>query len=945
MTVAELRPPRVFISYSHDSAEHAARVLRLANELRHNRIDAVIDQYFTSPPEGWPAWMDAHIRDDDFVVLVCTETYYRRVIRKEAPGIGFGVAWEGGLIYNHIYRAKVDLTRFVPVLLNGGSPDYIPEILSGTIYHAETPDGFEGLLRRLFERPGAVMPPLGKLPPLPQLGERRPLAELSGVPELPPHFVARSAEVAALAEKLLATNGSLVGVTGVATKLGLQGMGGIGKSVLAAAVVREDAVRAAFPGGVFWLALGQTPDLLTRQASLYSLLTSKTADFKDAQDGRLKLQQVLRGRDCLVVLDDVWRLADAEAFNVLDTEARLLLTTRDGAIVRAIGASEHEVARLGRPQSLRLLAETARIAEDDLPAVADAIARECGDLPLALALAGGMIGGQEDMWHPVLDVLRAADLEQIEGEFPGYPYPHVFTAVEASVEALGSDKERYLDLAIFPEDVPIPQTVLAALWSGSGSGTLQNRARINRFRDRSLVQIAADGSVTMHDLQQDFVRKRAGDLAGRHRRLVEAWRNQCRDGWARGPTDDYFFRYLPLHLHQAGLDKELRELLLDPCWMTAKLGAIDVLAVISDYDRLPGDEDLNLVHVALQLSAASLTRDTSQLAGQLKGRLWGLERPRVAALVAGIEQQVRRTWLSPQTRTLTPPGGAPIVGHAGSVPALAVSPDGTRAVSGSSDCTVRLWDLLTYAELSCLEGDASPVSALALTHDGTRVLSAHRDHTLRLRDVATGAELRCLRAHRRKIVALAMMPDGTRAVSASADRTLRLWNLTTGDELRCLGGYKDWVMALAVMPQGTGVVSASSDGTLRLWDLETDPELRRLEVHENWMLALAVTPDGTRVVSGASDCTLGLWDLTTCAELRRFKGHEDQVNAVSVTPDGTKVLSGSSDRTLRLWDMVSGEEVCCYSADGAILSTACASNTTFVAGSVDGGVHMLKLTT
>ncbi len=95
-----------------------------------------------------------------------------------------------------------------------------------------------------------------------------------------------------------------------------------------------------------------------------------------------------------------------------------------------------------------MLAQTAGVAEADLPAEADAIADECGDLPLALALAGGMIGGQADMWGLVLDALRKADIEQIEGEFPGYPYPHVFAAIEASVNALDADRERYLDLAI-----------------------------------------------------------------------------------------------------------------------------------------------------------------------------------------------------------------------------------------------------------------------------------------------------------------------------------------------------------------------------------------------------------------------------------------------------------------------------------------------------------------
>ena len=72
------------------------------------------------------------------------------------------------------------------------------------------------------------------------------------------------------------------------------------------------------------------------------------------------------------------------------------------------------------------------------------------------------------MWPLVMQALRQADLEQIEGEFPGYPYPHVFAAIEASVNFLGVDQERYLDLAIFPDDVPIAEATLSALWADGG---------------------------------------------------------------------------------------------------------------------------------------------------------------------------------------------------------------------------------------------------------------------------------------------------------------------------------------------------------------------------------------------------------------------------------------------------------------------------------------------
>src|SRR5258708_30695749 len=73
----------VFISYSWDSESHVQAVLELSNRLRSEGIDCVLDQYEVSPPEGWPLWMDKKIRDSRLVLTVCTETYYKRVMKDE----------------------------------------------------------------------------------------------------------------------------------------------------------------------------------------------------------------------------------------------------------------------------------------------------------------------------------------------------------------------------------------------------------------------------------------------------------------------------------------------------------------------------------------------------------------------------------------------------------------------------------------------------------------------------------------------------------------------------------------------------------------------------------------------------------------------------------------------------------------------------------------------
>jgi hypothetical protein len=58
--------PKVFVSYSHDSVEHAQRVLALANQLRTDGVEGWIDQYVQDPEEGWISWMALRYRSAIF---------------------------------------------------------------------------------------------------------------------------------------------------------------------------------------------------------------------------------------------------------------------------------------------------------------------------------------------------------------------------------------------------------------------------------------------------------------------------------------------------------------------------------------------------------------------------------------------------------------------------------------------------------------------------------------------------------------------------------------------------------------------------------------------------------------------------------------------------------------------------------------------------------------
>ncbi|GJG87325.1 hypothetical protein tb265_25060 [Gemmatimonadetes bacterium T265] len=157
-------PPRVFVSYSHDSDAHRARVLTLADRLRtHDRIDARLDRYVEgTPAETWPIWMAHQIEDADFVLVVCTAAYERRALKRELPGKGLGAAWEGGIVTQLVYEHQGRTTKFVPVVFGDSDLAHIPVFLRGaTHYDVSAESGYQALYDYLTGYHDTPMPALG----------------------------------------------------------------------------------------------------------------------------------------------------------------------------------------------------------------------------------------------------------------------------------------------------------------------------------------------------------------------------------------------------------------------------------------------------------------------------------------------------------------------------------------------------------------------------------------------------------------------------------------------------------------------------------------------------------------------------------------------------------------------------------------------------------------
>jgi len=248
-------------------------------------------------------------------------------------------------------------------------------------------------------------------------------------------------------------------------------------------------------------------------------------------------------------------------------------------------------------------------------------------------------------------------------------------------------------------------------------------------------------------------------------------------------------------------------------------------------------------------------------------------------------------------------------GHEGTVNTLAITPDGQKVVSGSSDLQLLVWNLASGKCIDRALAHANNVNVLTITPDGRKVISGGDDSRLRIWDLSSMEcqqvlEIDKVHTHINYVNALAVTPDGCQVVSSSFDRKLRVWDLASGKCVKTLEAHSSYVNALAITQDGKRMVSAESD--LLLWDLNSGKLLHTFEGHTKSVQALAITPDGYRIVSGSLDKSVRVWDLTSGECLCILKGHTESVQALAITPDGYRIVSGSLDKSVRVWDLTSG---------------------------------------
>jgi cytochrome c len=288
---------------------------------------------------------------------------------------------------------------------------------------------------------------------------------------------------------------------------------------------------------------------------------------------------------------------------------------------------------------------------------------------------------------------------------------------------------------------------------------------------------------------------------------------------------------------------------------------------------------------------------------------------------------------------------AQLRGHGGPVRALAITQDGTSAISGSFDTSAIRWSLEKGAAAQVLRFHDGAVNAVALLRDG-RAVTSGEDTRIVIWKPGEPKPAIVLQGHKAPVVSLAVSPDSAMLASASWDHTARLWPLA-GGEPRVLEGHKDNVNGVAFTPDGKSVVTAGYDATLRIWPLAGGaPEVITLPTPLNTVaiapdgeivaagadgkvyfltangkprgeveigtvpiIAVTISPDGKLVAAAGIRGSVAIIDRAARNIERTLVGPGLPVWSVAFFPDGRTLLTGGTDRMIRRWDAIKGEPI------------------------------------
>jgi tetratricopeptide (TPR) repeat protein len=523
----DLGPP-VFVSYASD--DRARYVEPLVEHLRQS-YSVWADWRSLVPGDPFEDEIEQGLRSCAALIAVLSESSVERewplrewrsaVERYFAPVVPF-VVEEKALEKRPRCLRHLHYQKAFPVETTGGRAEYRREVLGGLQ---------EALESHLLPRGQVMIDPWRTAAGAGQSPALRPVGR---------SFVGREIELRRLV-RAIGYGVLLYGGTRQEETVIVHGVGGVGKSMLAAELARRIGPR--YPGGVILERRGRRPEQ-DLKAVLCKWSGYLTGTPPSAIEPEVLRRQMHRAGTLLVILDDVWDEADGETVRVLCNEALppgtdRIVTTRDAHLQTRIGGKLFPLDRLSRGDGVALLRDRLRgPGKPPGKKLLERLWKAVGGHALALELVAGRLLGSSlgtSFLSRLESAIRAGTLSHVARLTVDDPSKEMSVAVSFDLswqDLLDADSRlgthlapRFARLAVFAEEAPITVDAAAAVWKVDPDQAEDTLAELTR---RALLNHLGEREYSQHPLVHGYavgrLREEAGAEAEAARRHLRFYR-------------------------------------------------------------------------------------------------------------------------------------------------------------------------------------------------------------------------------------------------------------------------------------------------------------------------------------------------------------------------------------------------------------------------------------
>lgn len=717
--------------------------------------------------------------------------------------------------------------------------------------------------------------------------------------------------------------------------ISLEGMGGSGKTTLAAQVVGQDITNILFPSGVFWLTVGR--DRIGERLSSYicdvvQALTGTHFAANDLAVASAALIDVLSGltKSVLLVLDDVWM--DEQVIHLLRggvNVSRLVISRNKLGVLRS--AHRLELSMMSWNEAVEMLfidiSSDVRHSLGNNLLNALILFSHCWPVLIAIlnaALKENIRSGASlaEVADWLVGLLRRSGPTALDKNLSVSVEKSVEATLGATLELINDEaKEMFYSLCIFDEDVVIPDHLIFAYWMRRYNLEEDECSRIlgmlTHLRLIGMYWSGGRPGRVLHDVLRDFIIHQcaAAFRVAMSFDLVESWRstflppNVQSDWWRLPLSESFIFEHLSTQLIRAGLIEERKILFHNFRWYIAQIMSLgSAVSAIADLEETD-DSTLLALEFFFSQNAMLFRRESS--AGGLASTLLAHASNNVKLCSLVQRSDGALEWL--MVRSVLPLASlAPnlVEGHLGPIGDVAVSPDGCLIATVSDDRMVLLLDAKTGAIRKRLLGHTERARSCSFSPNGRRLLTSSMDGTARIWDVVTGNSVVLMGRESFGLLGSCWSSSGALIAGAFTDGVTVVWHAQDGKEVTSFKteseGKGTWDCKFI---GDTELVTVGDDGHLRCWLIAEGRCTLDLFVHTDRIRRCDISSGGDFALTASSDCTGALINLGSKRVLGYLRGHTDRLRSATFSLDGLHIVTAAEDRTVRVWDTANLSQV------------------------------------